>query len=182
MPTFNMAAQTPNGQPGGQEQVYTNGIPPQTYQARECHLSLIFSYFNTYHGRSENVCRITCSQNPHYLKFRLLGQLKDLTFKGHTRNTFSGVPLSRVLIRRKIKDWINWNVDALHLSIPAQGLPNGEAAIQHPAYPGMQPAYPGVGKLTPLSRHPNTAKWSYVCKRCIFILYVINVAWYHLNV
>ncbi|XP_018580369.1 CUGBP Elav-like family member 4 [Anoplophora glabripennis] len=68
MPTFNMAAQTPNGQPGGQEQVYTNGIPPQTYQAH-----------------------------------------------------------------------------ALHLSIPAQGLPNGEAAIQHPAYPGMQPAYPGVG-------------------------------------
>ncbi|KAJ8921787.1 hypothetical protein NQ315_008413 [Exocentrus adspersus] len=67
MPTFNMAAQTPNGQPGGQEQVYTNGIPPQTYQAH-----------------------------------------------------------------------------ALHLSIPAQGLPNGEAAIQHPAYPGMQPAYPGV--------------------------------------
>ncbi|KAL0271110.1 UNVERIFIED_CONTAM: hypothetical protein PYX00_008317 [Menopon gallinae] len=31
---------------------------------------------------------------------------------------------------------------ALHLSIPAQGL-NGEAALQHPAYPGMQP-YPGV--------------------------------------
>ncbi|CAH1992376.1 unnamed protein product [Acanthoscelides obtectus] len=81
MPTFNMAAQTPNGQPGGQEPppgVYTNGIPPpQTYQARE--------YFRA---------------------------------------------------------------DALHLSIPAQaaGLPNGEAAIQHPAYPpGMQPAYPGVG-------------------------------------
>lgn len=35
MPTFNMAAQTPNGQPGGQEPVYTNGLPPQTYQARE---------------------------------------------------------------------------------------------------------------------------------------------------
>ncbi|CAG9834469.1 unnamed protein product [Diabrotica balteata] len=70
MPTFNMAAQTPNGQPAGQEPpVYTNGIPPpQTYQAH-----------------------------------------------------------------------------ALHLSIPAQGLPNGEAALQHPAYPGMQPAYPGVG-------------------------------------
>uniref|UniRef100_A0A6P7GV34 CUGBP Elav-like family member 4 isoform X3 n=1 Tax=Diabrotica virgifera virgifera TaxID=50390 RepID=A0A6P7GV34_DIAVI len=69
MPTFNMAAQTPNGQPAGQEPpVYTNGIPPpQTYQAH-----------------------------------------------------------------------------ALHLSIPAQGLPNGEAALQHPAYPGMQPAYPGV--------------------------------------
>ena len=34
MPTFNMAAQTPNGQPGGTEAVYTNGIP-QTYPARE---------------------------------------------------------------------------------------------------------------------------------------------------
>lgn len=34
MPTFNMAAQTPNGQPGGTE-VYTNGIP-QTYPARKC--------------------------------------------------------------------------------------------------------------------------------------------------
>ncbi|XP_068911522.1 CUGBP Elav-like family member 4 isoform X17 [Tenebrio molitor] len=65
MPTFNMAAQTPNGQPGGTEAVYTNGIP-QTYPAH-----------------------------------------------------------------------------ALHLSIPAQGLPNGEAALQHAAYPGMQP-YPGV--------------------------------------
>ncbi|XP_031332659.1 CUGBP Elav-like family member 6 isoform X4 [Photinus pyralis] len=66
MPTFNIAAQTPNGQPGGTEAVYTNGIP-QTYPAH-----------------------------------------------------------------------------ALHLSIPAQGLPNGEAALQHAAYPGMQP-YPGVG-------------------------------------
>ncbi|KAF5297493.1 hypothetical protein FQA39_LY12087 [Lamprigera yunnana] len=65
MPTFNIAAQTPNGQPGGTEAVYTNGIP-QTYPAH-----------------------------------------------------------------------------ALHLSIPAQGLPNGEAALQHAAYPGMQP-YPGV--------------------------------------
>lgn len=34
MPTFNMAAQTPNGQPGGTEAVYTNGIP-QTYPARK---------------------------------------------------------------------------------------------------------------------------------------------------
>ncbi|OXU26842.1 hypothetical protein TSAR_004313, partial [Trichomalopsis sarcophagae] len=33
---------------------------------------------------------------------------------------------------------------ALHLSIPAQGLPNGEAALQHAGYPGMQ-AYHGVG-------------------------------------
>ncbi|XP_053976160.1 CUGBP Elav-like family member 4 isoform X3 [Hylaeus anthracinus] len=38
---------------------------------------------------------------------------------------------------------------ALHLSIPAQGLANGEAALQHAAaYPGMQPytgvAYPAV--------------------------------------
>ncbi|XP_035794541.1 CUGBP Elav-like family member 4 isoform X12 [Anopheles albimanus] len=66
MPTFNMAAQTPNGQPAGSEAVYTNGIPQ--------------------------------------------------TYPGH----------------------------ALHLSIPAQGLPNGEAALPHAAYPGIQP-YPGVG-------------------------------------
>ncbi|XP_066150117.1 CUGBP Elav-like family member 3 isoform X4 [Euwallacea fornicatus] len=66
MPTFNMAAQTPNGpQVNGQETVYTNGIPTQTFP-------------------------------PH----------------------------------------------ALHLSIPAQGLPNGEAAIQHPAaFQAMQPGY-----------------------------------------
>lgn len=38
-------------------------------------------------------------------------------------------------------------LDALHLSIPTQGLPNGEAALQHAAaYPGMQP-YPGVGEF-----------------------------------
>lgn len=37
MPTFNMAAQTPNGQPGGTEAtVYTNGIP-QTYPGRKLH-------------------------------------------------------------------------------------------------------------------------------------------------
>lgn len=36
--------------------------------------------------------------------------------------------------------------DALHLSIPAPGLSNGDAALQHAAaYSGMQP-YPGVGK------------------------------------
>jgi len=41
-------------------------------------------------------------------------------------------------------------LDALHLSIPAQGLPNGEAAMQHPAaaFQAMQPGYgvSGVGK------------------------------------
>lgn len=41
--------------------------------------------------------------------------------------------------------------DALHLSIPAQGLPNGEAALQHPAaFQAMQPAgygVSGVGKF-----------------------------------
>ncbi|XP_058055064.1 CUGBP Elav-like family member 4 isoform X1 [Anopheles bellator] len=65
MPTFNMAAQTPNGQPTGSDAVYSNGIPQ--------------------------------------------------TYPGH----------------------------ALHLSIPAQGLPNGDAALPHAAYPGIQP-YPGV--------------------------------------
>lgn len=39
-------------------------------------------------------------------------------------------------------------IDALQLSIPAQGLPNGDAALPH-AYPGIQP-YPGVGELTQL--------------------------------
>lgn len=41
MPTFNMAAQTPNGQPGGTETtVYPNGMP-QTFPGRE--------YFPTFH-------------------------------------------------------------------------------------------------------------------------------------
>ncbi|XP_045465259.1 CUGBP Elav-like family member 4 isoform X4 [Harmonia axyridis] len=39
MPTFNMAAQTPNGQPGGNEGVYTNGMP-QSYPAHALHLSI----------------------------------------------------------------------------------------------------------------------------------------------
>ncbi|XP_055854684.1 CUGBP Elav-like family member 4 isoform X3 [Episyrphus balteatus] len=78
MPTFNMAAQTPNGQPGGTEGVYTNGIP-QTYPG---HNGIL--------------------------------QQEYLCFP-----------------------------DALHLSIPPQGLPNGEASLQHASYPGMQP-YPGV--------------------------------------
>ncbi|XP_052862444.1 CUGBP Elav-like family member 4 isoform X2 [Anopheles cruzii] len=68
MPTFNMAAQTPNGQPTGSDAVYSNGIPQ--------------------------------------------------TYPGH----------------------------ALHLSIPAQGLPNGDAALPHATYPGIQP-YPGVDIL-----------------------------------
>lgn len=38
-------------------------------------------------------------------------------------------------------------IDALQLSIPAQGLANGDAALPHAAYPGIQP-YPGVGKST----------------------------------
>ncbi|KAL7050140.1 hypothetical protein ACKWTF_003964 [Chironomus riparius] len=66
MPTFNMAAAQPNGQPAGAEAVYSNGIPH--------------------------------------------------TYPGH----------------------------ALQLSIPAQGLANGDAALPHAAYPGIQP-YPGVG-------------------------------------
>lgn len=50
-------------------------------------------------------------------------------------------------------NWLfSFESDALHLSIPAQGLPNGDAALQHAAYPGMQP-YPGVGKFETLSQH-----------------------------
>ncbi|XP_071443418.1 CUGBP Elav-like family member 4 isoform X4 [Hetaerina americana] len=37
MPNFNMAAQTPNGQPGGSDPVYTNGMP-QSYPTR-CSIS-----------------------------------------------------------------------------------------------------------------------------------------------
>ncbi|KZC06742.1 CUGBP Elav-like family member 4 [Dufourea novaeangliae] len=40
MPNFNMAAQTPNGQPAGSDPgVYTNGIPP-TYPGHALHLSI----------------------------------------------------------------------------------------------------------------------------------------------
>ncbi|XP_043468355.1 CUGBP Elav-like family member 4 isoform X3 [Leptopilina heterotoma] len=51
---------------------------------------------------------------------------------------------------------------ALHLSIPAQGLPNGETALQHAAYPGMQPytgvAYPAVyGQFPPAIPQQMTA-------------------------
>lgn len=43
--------------------------------------------------------------------------------------------------------YIVYTIDALHLSIPSQGLQNGDAALQHAAaYPGMQP-YPGVGEF-----------------------------------
>lgn len=45
MPTFNMAAQTPNGQPGGGEAVYTNGIP-QTYPARKYKFILVRNVFD----------------------------------------------------------------------------------------------------------------------------------------
>ncbi|XP_059479238.1 CUGBP Elav-like family member 3-A isoform X6 [Neocloeon triangulifer] len=52
--------------------------------------------------------------------------------------------------------------DGLHLSISAQGMPNGEAALQHAAYPGMQPypgvAYPAVyGQFTQAIAQPITA-------------------------
>ncbi|XP_014601465.1 PREDICTED: CUGBP Elav-like family member 4 isoform X8 [Polistes canadensis] len=77
MPNFNMAAQTPNGQPAGSDPgVYTNGIPQ--------------------------------------------------TYSGH----------------------------ALHLSIPAQGLPNGEATLQHAGYPGMQAYPPSVAYSTVYGQFP----------------------------
>lgn len=40
MPTFNMAAQTPNGQPTGAEAVYSNGIP-HTYPGRKKRFNLM---------------------------------------------------------------------------------------------------------------------------------------------
>ncbi|XP_039290434.1 CUGBP Elav-like family member 4 isoform X26 [Nilaparvata lugens] len=94
MPNFNMAAQTPNGQPATNDpNVYTNGIP-QSYPAQDEELLCIF--------RS--------------------GGLPSLMLHHDAENAH-----------------------ALHLSIPAPGLANGEATLQHAAaYPGMQP-YPGVG-------------------------------------
>ncbi|XP_039290413.1 CUGBP Elav-like family member 4 isoform X6 [Nilaparvata lugens] len=93
MPNFNMAAQTPNGQPATNDpNVYTNGIP-QSYPAQDEELLCIF--------RS--------------------GGLPSLMLHHDAENAH-----------------------ALHLSIPAPGLANGEATLQHAAaYPGMQP-YPGV--------------------------------------
>lgn len=45
MPTFNMTAQTPNGQPTGTETtVYPNGMP-QTFPGREYFLISIFVFF-----------------------------------------------------------------------------------------------------------------------------------------
>ncbi|XP_063229951.1 CUGBP Elav-like family member 4 isoform X1 [Bacillus rossius redtenbacheri] len=101
MPNFNMAAQTPNGQPAGSDpSVYTNGIP-QTYPA-----------LLEVHGFPSTSLRL--EHENHYLS----------------------------LIQ-----------DGLHLSIPAQGLPNGEAALQHAGYPGMQP-YPGVAYPAVYSQFP----------------------------
>lgn len=59
--------------------------------------------------------------------------------------------------------------DALHLSIPAQGLPNGDATLQHATYPGMQP-YPGVGTYS-YSRiiHIHTQTFRYRFKSSCFI-------------
>lgn len=48
MPTFNMTAQTPNGQPAGTEAVYTNGIP-QSYAGRKFLMLLIFFVFKKLH-------------------------------------------------------------------------------------------------------------------------------------
>lgn len=89
MPTFNMAAQTPNGQPTSADAVYSNGIP------------------HTYPGRE-------------YLCVDINGRKFNVQFE---------------------------TTDALQLSIPTQGLANGDAAaLPHSAYPGIQP-FPGVGKF-----------------------------------
>lgn len=49
-----------------------------------------------------------------------------------------------------VSQYLLYILDSLHLSIPAQSLPNGEAAIQHPGFAGIQTAYPGVGKCSSL--------------------------------
>lgn len=66
------------------------------------------------------------------------------------------------LINRRIK-----SADALHLSIPAQGLPNGDATLQHATYPGMQP-YPGVGTYI------FTSQWSLFLFFILFFGYPIQ--------
>lgn len=122
MPTFNMAAQTPNGQPGGSDaSVYSNGLQ-QSFPGRECKYNLLKCYpsFNlslTQEGPLSNQ----------------LPSMKDIQKHFH----FPDLTIGR---------WFVSFTDALHLSIPGQGLPNGDAALQHAAaYQGMQ-AYPGVGK------------------------------------
>ncbi|KAL2714872.1 CUGBP Elav-like family member 4 isoform X13 [Vespula squamosa] len=109
MPNFNMAAQTPNGQPAGSDPgVYTNGIP-QTYSAREYQLR------------------------------RSVPPLRN------ARPIDDGLYYSTFPPPKEITSPSTTSLDALHLSIPAQGLPNGEAALQHAApYPGMQAYPPGV--------------------------------------
>lgn len=59
----------------------------------------------------------------------------------------------------------NVDLDTLHLSIPAQGL-NGEAALQHTAYPGMQP-YPGVGKSTTTNDSFSFMEIFFLCFSCL---------------
>ncbi|KAL2738678.1 CUGBP Elav-like family member 4 isoform X13, partial [Vespula maculifrons] len=109
MPNFNMAAQTPNGQPAGSDPgVYTNGIP-QTYSGREYQLR------------------------------RSVPPLRN------ARPIDDGLYYSAFPPPKEITSPSTTALDALHLSIPAQGLPNGEAALQHAApYPGMQAYPPGV--------------------------------------
>lgn len=142
MPTFNMAAQTPNGQPGGTEAaVYTNGIP-QTYPGRECiiHFRCCCCCFN-FSLLFLNVFGFFV-----HLLYTFYGQpiqffvVEFFAFQIHFFFLIRWCKLFTLIIRLLVN-----NTDALHLSIPAQGLPNGDAALQHAAYPGMQP-YPGVGK------------------------------------
>lgn len=68
------------------------------------------------------------------------------------------------------------SLDALHLSIPAQGLPNGDAALQHAAYPGMQP-YPGVGEFETLSQHSPLFKYSMLSIYIEFLVKIHIVLW-----
>lgn len=62
----------------------------------------------------------------------------------------------------KTKPKQNCYVDAaLHLSIPGQGLPNGETTLPHTSYPGIQP-YAGVGMYMRDALFHMTFRWYFL--------------------
>lgn len=56
-------------------------------------------------------------------------------------------------------------LDALHLSIPSQGLTNGDTQLTHAGYSNMPP-YPGVGKFK-----KNHFYLSYIFFLCFIFLF-----------